>query len=313
MSLKQGLLVVGSVALDTIETTTSSRHEILGGSAAYFSAAASFFSPVSVVAVVGEDFPQAHTDFLQSRGVDTTGLQRVPGRTFRWHGRYSDDFNKRTTLDTQLNVFAGFEPQLPPEVRDAPLLFLGNIDPVLQLRVLDQMRAPALVGMDTMNFWINGNRPALEKVLRRVDFLLVNDEEARLLSGVHNLVHAVHAIQKLGPRNVIVKRGDAGALLFHGDQIFAAPALPLTDVADPTGAGDTFAGGFMGYLSRTWAMQDGAPDGMSVRRAMICGSTLASFCCEDFSLDRYRTLSRDEIAARFRAFRSLTQFDELTL
>ena len=311
MSHKQGLLVVGSVALDTIETAQSSRHEILGGSAAYFAAAASFFGPVALVAVVGEDFAAEHTELLINLGVDTEGLERRPGRTFRWHGRYSKDFNQRTSLDTQLNVFAGFEPKLPAAARRSPLLFLGNIDPVLQLRVLEQMDSPALVGLDTMNFWINGSREALLKVLLRVDFLLLNDEEARLLSGIHNLVQAARAIQKLGPRNVIIKRGDAGALLFHAEQIFAAPALPLTDVIDPTGAGDSFAGGFMGFIQRH--LQPGELDGGTVRRAMICGSTMASFCCEDFSLHRFRTLDGPSIDERFRAFRHLTHFDELRL
>lgn len=310
MSQKQSLLVVGSVALDTIETRTCQRHEILGGSASYFAASASFFAPVSTVAVVGEDFPAEHTQLLNKLGVDTDGLQTLPGRTFRWHGRYSDNFNERTSLDTQLNVFAGFQPVLPPSYRDAQLLFLGNIDPVLQLQVLEQMRRPALVGLDTMNFWINGSREALLKVLKRVDFLLLNDEEARLLSGLHNLVQAAQAIQKLGPKNVIIKRGDAGALLFHDEQIFAAPALPLSAVVDPTGAGDCFAGGFMGFIAQKWS-GDGALSGMTVRRAMICGSTMASFCCEDFSLDRFRTLQPQEIDARFRAFRHLTHFEEL--
>jgi len=311
VSQKQGLLVVGSVALDTVETAQSTRHEILGGSAAYFAAAASFFGAVSLVAVVGDDFAAEHTTLLGELGIDTEGLERRAGRTFRWHGRYSKDFNHRTSLDTQLNVFAGFEPKLPPRARQAKLLFLGNIDPVLQLRVLDQMEDPALVGLDTMNFWINGSREALLKVLRRIDFLLLNDEEARLLSGIYNLVLAARAIQQLGPKNVIIKRGDAGALLFHGDQVFAAPAMPLEDVVDPTGAGDSFGGGFMGFLLRHIA--DGPLDGMAVRRAMICGSTMASFCCEDFSLHRFRSLDGKSIDERFRAFRHLTHFDELRL
>lgn len=311
MSFNQGLLVVGSVALDSIETVAGARTEILGGSASYCAAASSFFSPVAIVAVVGSDFPEQHTAFLDQLRVDVSGVKRQAGRTFRWHGRYSRDFNQRTTLDTQLNVFAGFKPELPQAHRQARLLFLGNIDPVLQLSVLEQMEQPALVGMDTMNFWINGSREALLKVLKRVDFLLLNDEEARMLSGEHNLVRAATAIQRLGPKNIVVKRGDAGALLFHDEQVFAAPAMPLTDVVDPTGAGDTFAGGFMGYLGRTW--QGEKLDGMTVRRAMICGSTMASFCCEDFSLDRYRTLTNAEIGQRFQAFRNLIHFDELQL
>ncbi|MFO0654027.1 MAG: PfkB family carbohydrate kinase [Polyangia bacterium] len=228
MSSQLDLLVVGSVALDTVETQAATRTEVLGGSASYFSAAASFLTSVGLVGVVGDDFPDEHAQFLTRLGVDSQGLERRDaGKTFRWHGRYSDDFNKRTSIDTQLNVFADFEPKLHPAHASARLLFLGNIDPTLQLRVLEQMKSVELVGLDTMNFWINGSREALLKVLRRVDFLLLNDEEARLLSGRHNLVHAAQAIQRLGPKNVVVKRGDAGALLFHDEHIFAAPALPL--------------------------------------------------------------------------------------
>jgi sugar/nucleoside kinase (ribokinase family) len=311
LSSQLDLLVVGSVALDTVETQVTTRTDVLGGSASFFSAASSFLTSVGLVAVVGDDFPDEHTQLLVRLGVDTQGIERRSGQTFRWHGRYSDDFNKRTSLDTQLNVFAGFEPKLSPAHASARLLFLGNIDPVLQLRVLDQMQNVQLVGLDTMNFWINGSREALLKVLRRVDFLLLNDEEARLLSGRHNLVHAAQAIQRLGPKNVVIKRGDAGALLFHDEHIFAAPALPLTDVVDPTGAGDSFAGGFMGYLARSW--KGGHLDGALVRRAMICGSTMASFCCEDFSLDRFRALTHPIIDSRFRAFRQLTHFEDLVL
>ncbi len=309
----QGPLVVGSIALDTIEARAGIRKEVLGGSASYFSAAASFLGPVAVVAVVGEDFPPEHTEFLSRLGVNSAGLVKQTGRTFRWHGRYSDDANKRTTLDTQLNVFAGFQPDLPTAYRQAELLFLGNIDPVLQERVLEQATQAKLVGLDTMNFWITSaaSRDVLLRVLRRVDFLLLNDEEARLLSGEHNLVRAAAAIQRIGTKNVIIKRGDAGALLFHEDQVFAAPAMPLSEVIDPTGAGDCFAGGFMGFLGRAW--NQGTLDGMIIRRAMICGSTMASFCCEDFSLDRFRTLKPTEIDERFRKFRRLTHFDELQL
>jgi sugar/nucleoside kinase (ribokinase family) len=311
VSQENSLLVVGSVALDTVETAHARRDEILGGSASFFSVAASFFHPVQLVAVVGEDFPQQHLDFLSGRAVDITGLARVPGRTFRWTGRYSQDFNLRTTLDTQLNVFAGFRPHLPAPFRQARLVFLGNIDPALQLEVISQIERPLIVAMDTMNFWIQGSPAALAQVLQRIDFLLLNEEEARQLSGLHNLPRAARAIQQMGPRSVVVKRGDAGALLFHDDHVFAAPALPLSEVIDPTGAGDAFAGGFMGYLARRL---DGAPlDGMLVRRAMICGSTMASFCCEDFSLDRFRTLTHKEIEERFRAFRHLTHFDELVI
>lgn len=311
MSPSLGPLIVGSVALDTIETQTAARKEVLGGSASYFATAASFFGNVALVAIVGEDFPDEHPAFLRKIGVDLEGLTKSPGRTFRWHGRYSEDFNRRTSIDTQLNVFAGFSPSLPERYRSARLVFLGNIDPTLQLRVLDQMSGAALVAMDTMNFWITGARDVLLRVLTRVDFLLLNDEEARMLTGYGSLVQAARAIQKLGPRNVIVKRGDAGALLFHDEQVFSAPALPLSTVVDPTGAGDSFAGGFMGYLGRVW--QGGPLDGMTVRRAMIAGSTMASFCCEDFSLDRFRTLAPAEISARFAAFRHLTHFEDLHL
>ncbi len=308
---QQNLLVVGSVALDSVETTKGKRDEVLGGSASFFSVAASFFAPTQLVAVVGADFPEAHVAFLRERGVDTGGLSRVPGRTFRWAGRYSRDFNQRTTLDTQLNVFAGFRPNLPESFRDAGLLFLGNIDPVLQLEVLEQVRRPRLIGMDTMNFWIEGSNDALRRVLKRIDFLLLNEEEARLLSGAHNLIQAAQAIQGMGVGSVVVKRGDAGALLFHAGQMFAAPAMPLVEVTDPTGAGDAFGGGFMGYLARAWS--GGPLDGLAIRRAMICGSTMGSFCCEDFSLDRFRSLTMAEVEARFQAFRNLTHFDQLIL
>lgn len=311
MSHKQPVLVVGSVALDSVETQAARREDVLGGSASFFSVSAAFFTGVQLVAVVGEDFPEEHTAFLRGRGVDTAGLTEAQGRTFRWAGRYSKDFNQRTTLDTQLNVFAGFRPHLPAAFRSTGLIFLGNIEPTLQLEVLSQVERPLMVGMDTMNFWINGSKEALLKVLQRVDFLLLNDEEARLLSGEHSLPRAAQAIQRLGVGSVVVKRGDAGALLFHEEQIFAAPALPLNEVVDPTGAGDAFAGGFMGYLGRYWG---GRPlDGMLLRRAMIAGSTMASFCCEDFSLDRLRTLTPQEIDARFKAFRHLTHFEELVM
>lgn len=306
-----GPLVVGSVGLDTLEARGVVCTEVLGGSAAYFAMAASFLGPVSLVAVVGDDFPTAHTNLLAQRGIDLSGLTRAPGRTFRWHGRYSDDMNHRTTLDTQLNVFADFRPDLPADLRRSKLVFLGNIHPTLQLSVLDQVTDASFIGLDTMNYWITGERPALLKVIERVHFLLLNDEEARMLSGEHNLVRAAQGIQRLGAKNIIIKRGDAGALLFHDEQIFAAPALPLSDVVDPTGAGDSFAGGFMGYLGRL--LHTGPLDGMAIRRAMICGSTMASFCCEDFSLDRFLHLRADEIDKRFARFRSLTHFDALHL
>lgn len=300
------LLVVGSVALDSVETRTGRRDEVLGGAACYFSYAASFFAPVRLVGVVGDDFPSAHEDLLRGRGIDLAGLERVPGRTFRWAGRYAADFNTRTTLDTQLNVFESFRPKLPTTWASSPFVFLANIDPVLQLEVLTQVTKPRFAACDTMNFWIGGKRPDLLRVLERVDMLLLNDEEARQLSGKDNLPAAARAIMAMGPRAVVVKRGDAGALLFHKEGVFAAPAFPLENVVDPTGAGDSFAGGFMGWLAHTG---DVSPAG--IRTALVVGSVLASFCCEDFSLDRFRTLNAEAIRARFAAFADLVNFEKI--
>ncbi len=302
------LLVVGSVALDSLETPFGRREEILGGSACYFSTCASYFGPVRVVAVVGEDFPQEHLDFLASRGIDLAGLVRKPGRTFRWKGKYEFDLATAHTLDTQLNVFADFQPDLPEAYRDAEYVFLGNIDPDLQRAVLDQVRGPRFVACDTMNFWISSKRESLEKTLRRVDLLFVNDAEARQLSGEHNIVKAARRILALGPRAVVVKRGEHGALYFSGQEVFAASAYPLADVFDPTGAGDSFAGAFMGYLARRRS-----EDPMVMRRAIVLGSVLASYAVEQFSLDRLRTLGADEIRARYAEVRQLAHFDDLEL
>jgi sugar/nucleoside kinase (ribokinase family) len=303
-----GLVVVGSVAFDTIETRGVRKEMVLGGSASFFSVAASYFAPVRLVAVVGDDFPQAHIDFFRQRGVQCDGLSRAHGKTFHWSGRYSDDLASRTSLDTQLGVFADFKPHLPEVWRDGELLFLGNIHPTLQLDVLSQVRRPRLVAMDTMNFWIEREPEALRKVLGKVDLLLINDEEARQLAGQHNLPRAARAIRAMGPKTLIVKRGDSGAFLFHEHGVFAAPAYPLEEVVDPTGAGDTFAGGFMGYLAR---VRDLGPQ--SVRRAMFYGSVMASFCVEAFSLDRLRELTTGEIEGRYRAFRDLTHFEDVRL
>ena len=300
------LLVVGSVALDSVETTKHKRDEVLGGAASYFAAAASFFAPVRLIGVVGTDFPPAHEELLGGFGVDLAGLERVPGRTFRWAGRYSADFNNRTTLDTQLNVFEGFRPKLPGGWSESPFVFLANIDPVLQLDVLQKVDKPKFVACDTMNLWINHHRDNLLPVLGKVDMLLLNDEEARLLSGSDNLPAAARAIRALGPKAVVVKRGDAGALLFHEAGVFAAPAFPIETVVDPTGAGDSFAGGFMGWLAHTGNV---TPAG--IRTALIIGSALASFCCEDFSLDRYRTLDLTAIRERFTAFADLVHFEKI--
>ena len=297
------LLVVGSVALDDIEAPAGSAKNVLGGAASYFGVAAGFFTPVRVVAVVGDDFPEEHLRFLASKGLDLAGLRRVTGRTFRWGARYRESLNERDTLFTELGVFEHFDPVIPPAYRDSEWVFLANIQPTLQRRVLEQTRAPRFSAMDTMNFWITGARAELEKTLAVVKGLVINDEEARQLTGEANLVRAADAIRALGPRVVIVKRGEHGALLFDEDGIFAAPAFPLREVRDPTGAGDAFAGGLMGALA-----SDGSVDTDALRRAMIYGSVLASFCVERFSLDRLRALSRAEVDARFEDFRRLTRF-----
>jgi sugar/nucleoside kinase (ribokinase family) len=300
------LLVVGSVALDSVETPFGQEEDVLGGSATFFSTSASFFTPVRLVAVVGDDFPEKHVAFLQGRGVDLAGLSRQAGKTFRWKGRYTHQLNEAQTLDTQLNVFQHFSPELPAAFRASPHVFLGNIHPELQSRVLDQVEKPQLVALDTMNFWIAGEPAALKKTLRRVDLLFINDGEARQLAGEHNIVKAAEAIRALGPRIVAIKRGEYGALLFDGEHIFGCPAFPLQDVFDPTGAGDTFAGGFLGYLARV-----GRTDHRALRQAMVVGTVMASFTVEKFSLERLRTLQQREINERCAAFKRLTHFEEL--
>ncbi|WP_224248250.1 PfkB family carbohydrate kinase [Hyalangium gracile] len=300
------LLVVGSVALDSVETPFGKKEDVLGGSATFFSTSASFFNPVQLVAVVGEDFPEEHVHFLRARGIHLDGLTREKGRTFRWKGKYGFQLNEAQTLDTQLNVFQSFAPRLPEAYRNAPYVFLGNIHPELQSQVLDQVKAPRLVAADTMNFWIQGTREALLKTLKRVDLLFVNDAELRQLSGEHNIVKAAQAVLGMGPSRVVIKRGEYGALLFEREHIFACPAFPLEDVFDPTGAGDTFAGGFMGTLATADRYE---PD--VLRRAMVMGSVMASFTVERFSLDRLRDLTRQEIHRRFSEFKRLTHFDDL--
>jgi sugar/nucleoside kinase (ribokinase family) len=300
------ILVVGSVAFDTVRTPFGQAEEVLGGSATYFSVAASFFADVRLVAVVGEDFPEHHLAFLRSRKVDLRGLQRVPGRTFRWVGEYGFDLNQARTLDTQLNVFADFAPKIPEEYRDSGVVFLANIDPDLQREVLRQVRRPALIAADTMNYWIANKADSLRQTLGLVDTLLINDAETRQLAGEANLVQAAQKVLTWGPRFLVIKRGEYGALMINNGDWFAAPALPLEAVRDPTGAGDCFAGGFVGYLANTMNFEDA-----SVRKAMIMGSVMASFNVEAFSLDRLRTLTYDEIEARYRAFKRLAQFEDL--
>jgi sugar/nucleoside kinase (ribokinase family) len=300
------VLVVGSVAFDTIRTPFGVATEVLGGSANYFSVAASFFTDVRLVAVVGEDFPDQHLEFLRGRGVDLRGLQRVPGKTFRWVGEYGLDFNEARTLDTQLNVFADFAPQIPEDYRDSAVVFLANIDPDLQREVLRQVRRPALVAADTMNYWITGKPDSLKRTLAMVDALIINDAETRQLAGEPNLVRAARTIQSWGPRILIIKRGEYGALLCAEGEWFSAPALPLEAVQDPTGAGDCFAGGAVGYLASRLRF-----DAAHLRQAMIMGSVMASFNVEAFSLDRLRTLTAGEIETRFKTFKRLVHFDDL--
>jgi sugar/nucleoside kinase (ribokinase family) len=300
------ILVVGSVAYDTVETPFGRAEKVLGGSASFFSVAAAFFAPVNLVAVVGDDFsPQAMAAF-QGRPIDLEGLERTAGKTFHWQGKYSFDLNARETICTDLNVFEFFKPRIPDRYRRSDHVFLGNIDPVLQRQVLDQVERPRLVACDTMNFWISGKPEELRRTLAAVDILLINDAEARQLSGEWNVVKAARAIRAMGPRTLVIKKGEHGVLMFSEEGSFAAPAYPLEEVFDPTGAGDTFAGGFLGYLA-------GAPkvDEAALRRAVVMGSTLASFCVEAFSLDRLLTLSRPEIDARYRLFKRLTHFEEV--
>jgi len=300
------LLVVGSVALDTVKTPFGEGTEVLGGSATYFSTAASYFTTVDLIAVVGEDFPAEHVKFLESRGIDLAGLERRPGATFRWKGEYSHQLNEARTLDTRLNVFETFRPKIPEQYRVPDVLFLGNIDPELQLDVLHQVKRPSVVACDTMNFWINGKQEALWKVLERIDMLLINDGEARALGGDPNLVKVARKILARGPKHLIVKRGEYGVLLFSEKEVFGAPAYPLEEVRDPTGAGDTFAGGFLGYLAAT-----GNRSPEAIRQAIIFGSVMASFTVEAFSLDRLKILDYKEIEERFRSFKRLTHFEDI--
>lgn len=297
-----GVTVVGSVALDTVETPSGRNEEGLGGAAVFFSLAASNYTQVHLVGVVGNDFPEEHVGLLESHGVDTDGLEHAEGKTFRWVGRYHDDINMRDTLDTQLNVFETFEPKLHEAAKKAKYLFLANIHPSVQMAVLDQSQAD-FVAMDTMNLWIHETRDELEKVLARVDALVINDQEVYDLAGVRNLVKGAEIIRNMGPRIVVIKKGEHGCLLFEGPRVFSAPALPIMNVVDPTGAGDTFAGGFSGYIA-----QEDSIDFEVLRRAVIHGSVVASFTCEKFGPDRLAEVDRDEIGKRYETFVDLTEF-----
>jgi sugar/nucleoside kinase (ribokinase family) len=300
------ILVVGSVAYDTVETPFGKAERVLGGSASFFAVAASFFTPVNLVGVVGNDFGDEQLAAFKGRPIDLTGLERADGLTFHWQGKYSYDLNARDTVRTDLNVFEFFKPKIPAAYRSSSHVFLGNIDPVLQREVLAQVERPHLVACDTMNFWISGKPEELRETLKKVDVLLINDAEVRELSGEWNVVKGARAIRAMGPRTLVVKKGEHGVLMFSDAGSFAAPAYLLEAVFDPTGAGDTFAGGFLGYLAGNDNVQED-----TLRRAVVMGSTLASFCVEAFSLDRLLTLTRPEIDERFRLFKKLTHFESI--
>lgn len=304
------MVVVGSVAYDGVETPHGKVDRMLGGAATYIALSASFFTKPAIVAVVGDDFAQEDTDLLLSRGVDLEGLERVPGKCFFWAGKYSQDMNDRETLVTDLNVFADFSPKLPASYKESPYLLLGNIQPGLQGAVREQMGSNLRVaGGDTMNYWITGFRDELVKTIAGWDFLLINDGEARLLSGETNLKKAAEKILAMGPSTLVIKRGEYGAILWRGDGHFMVPGYLLDDVFDPTGAGDCFAGGFMGYLAGQGIdLRSPLVDHNEIRRAVIYGSVMGSFCCEKFGVDRFRNLTRAEIDGRFEEFRAFTSF-----
>ena len=298
------LLVVGSVAYDSVETSNGKFDDLLGGSATYFSAAASFFSPVHVVGVIGDDFKQEDLEFFNSRNIDFSGVQKENGKTFRWGGRYSADFSNRETLFTHLNVFEHFDPKIPESLRKTPYVFLANIGPQLQLNVLDQIDQPKFVALDTMNYWIERAVDSLSDVISRVDCLIINDEEAKQLTGKTNLVSAMLQIQKMGPRVIIVKKGEHGVMLRMNDEFFFLPAFPVDKIKDPTGAGDTFAGGYMGYLAYSDHLSK-----LTHRNAVVFGSVLGSFCVEGMGPEKLKTISRDELFHRYRFFQQLTHFE----
>jgi sugar/nucleoside kinase (ribokinase family) len=299
------VLVVGSVALDSVETPFGKADDVLGGSATFFSAAASILTPVQLVGVVGSDYPVERLEALRDRGVDLAGLEHADGPSFRWRGRYRHDLNSAETLETQLGVFSRFSPKIPEQFRNAPFVFLGNIDPRLQLDVLQQVQKPTLVACDTMNFWIQSRRPDLLTLLEQVDLVTLNDGEARQLTEKVNLVQAARWIMDIGPKTVIIKKGEHGAFMFTGDSIFFAPAFPLENVFDPTGAGDSFAGGFIGYLARTGDLSEA-----NMRRAVMYGSAMGSFAVEKFSTERLMSLTREELDARIRQLKQLVTFEE---
>lgn len=301
------LLTVGTVAFDDIETPWGKQQQVIGGAATYISLAASYFlNDIRLVSVIGDDFPETFLSGLRARGVNLDGLQVKHGeKSFFWAGRYHRDLNTRDTLDTQLNVLANFNPVVPGSYRTSDFLMLGNLTPFVQMRVIEQMeRRPQLIALDTMNFWMDTSMDGLRAVLKRVDMLIINDEEARQLSGEHSLIKAAGVIHAMGPRYLVVKKGEHGAFLFEGDNVFFAPALPLAEVFDPTGAGDTFAGGFMGYLAKT-----GDVSFENMKRAVVYGSAMASFCVERFGTERLLHLTQEDIAARVQRFVDLVHFE----
>ena len=299
------VLVVGSVALDSVETPFGKADDVLGGSATFFSASASHLTKVSVVGVIGSDYPIEKLEPLKKRGVDFSGLEKANGSSFRWRGRYRHDLNSAETLETHLGVFSHFSPKIPEKLRSSPYLFLGNIDPRLQLDVLNQVAKPKLIACDTMNFWIQSRRLELLELLGHVDIVTLNDSEARQLTERANLVQAAQWIMARGPRHVIIKKGEHGAFMFTEKSIFFAPAFPLENVFDPTGAGDAFAGGFIGYLAKTGDLSDA-----NMRRAVIYGSVMGSFAVEKFSIERLITVTQPEIDQRMREMRQLVAFEE---
>lgn len=301
-----GILAVGSVALDSVKTPYGAQSEILGGSATYFGVAASYFTQVNLVAVVGEDFPETHISLFQVKGIDTTGIEHQKGKTFRWKGEYGEDPNTARTLETQLNVFSDFSPKIRPEHRKQEFVFLGNIDPDLQRSVLGQMERPLLVACDTMNYWIHQKLDSLRKTLSSVDILIINDAETRQLAGESNVIKAGRTILSWGPKTLVIKRGEHGVLMMNSKTIFGAPAYPVEEVCDPTGAGDSFAGGFMGYLAATRDTHEEA-----FRKAIVFGSVMASFNVSEFGTGRLASLTYPEIEGRFREFRKLTQFGNI--
>ncbi len=300
------ILVVGSVAFDSIETISGKVDEVLGGSAVYFSLAASYFVPVNLVAVIGSDFPSEHCQLLASRNIDLRGLQTREGKTFRWKGRYGFDFDEAETLDTQLNVFKDFRPEIPQEYEESSHVFLANIDPELQSLVLEQAKKAKLIAGDTMNFWIDGKSEQLKETIKQLDILIINEGEARSLSGEKFLVRAAKKILSLGPKTLVIKQGGYGALMFSGSSVFSAPAFPLETIFDPTGAGDSFAGGFMGHLARAKNLKE-----ETIRQAIIFGSVMASFNVEDFGVNRLKSLSFQEIENRYKEFKKLTYFEDI--